>query len=76
MFYHNIVLKHFDALKILNRVELQKEPCVAFIVFISHYPCFPTFAYTMLMINSSYVSLRRHSRMYIYVTMQNFSPLS
>ena len=26
MFYRNIVLKHFDALKILNRVELQKEP--------------------------------------------------
>ena len=25
MFYRNIVLKHFDALKILNRVELQKE---------------------------------------------------
>ena len=26
MFYRNIVLKRFDALKILNRVELQKEP--------------------------------------------------
>ena len=26
MFYRNIVLKNFDALKILNSVELQKEP--------------------------------------------------
>ena len=26
MFHRNIVLKHFDALKILNWVELQKEP--------------------------------------------------
>ena len=34
-FYRNIVLERFDALKILNRVELQKEPscglyCICF----------------------------------------------
>ena len=30
MFYRNIVLKHFDALKILNREELQKEHLCGF----------------------------------------------
>ena len=39
MFYRNIDLKHFDVLKILNRVHLQKEPlcglhCVYFAFFL------------------------------------------
>ena len=39
MLYRNIVLKHFDALKILNRVELQREPlcglyCIHFAFFL------------------------------------------
>ena len=34
MFYRNIVLKHFDAYKILNSVEIQKEPlCSLYCIF-------------------------------------------
>ena len=43
MFYRNIVLKHFDALKILNRVELQKEPLCGLYCFYFVFSLFSNF---------------------------------
>ena len=36
MFYRNIVLEHFDALEILNPVELRKQPlCGRYCIYIA-----------------------------------------
>ena len=72
MFHRNIVLNQFDALKILNRVELQREPFWGLYCICSSFSLFSNFHLYNVMTTLSYVSLRRHSRMYLYVTMENF----
>ena len=61
MFYRNIVFKHFDALRNLNRLELQKEPlCGVYCIYFAFF-CSQIFTFTVLIVNSSYVSLQRDS---------------
>ena len=43
MFCRNVVLKHFDALKILIRVELQKEPLCGLYCFYLAFSLFTNF---------------------------------
>ena len=72
MFYRNIVLKLFDALKILNRVELQEQLlCGLFCIYFAFF-LFSNFCLYNVKGNFVKRFLRRHFRMSFYVILENF----